>query len=595
MPVITTLLSLLLLLPAPAATTPTMPAASPAATTADEKVLKALDAWLKAYRGGKIDFSSRKDLGKGSISDKFGVMPKGLIGAYTAERELEIMLEQAVALQSAAAAEVVLTVAAIGLDHGKVKYTAEMAPFAVRALAERMAQKLEQPEALAQVRKIALGEARTDAAFGAGPRAAAIRLLGAKKDGSAREVCETQLASKETPLRLAAAEALGLVADEQSAPSLAAALDGEINDIVVSAIVSALRSCCRPHMPSPKADAKTAAVPDSVRRVSAAVGKAIGKTNWRADMDLVKFLHDFAAVEEVPSLIDVLQRFLDKPEQVQSGTLSTLLLYRAHETLVALTGAVYGRDDVPQWRELWAKEKDNLIAARKPPAAAEDDKSSGTAAFCGIPAQGSRILFVVDLSGSMEFPMRPRGTATPGNEPIGQSRLSFAKKQMNKVVSDLPPETKLNIITFNGRPKAKLWNKDMIDASDKNKKKALEYVESWTAVYPPPNQADGGTNMWSGLEAALSVKSLVYGDRYETSVDEVFVLSDGAPSVGEIVDPLEILRLVTETNRFCRVRINTIFISSQDDRDPRALSMSPSELMKRMAEENGGRFAEFKD
>jgi len=58
---------------------------------------------------------------------------------------------------------------------------------------------------------------------------------------------------------------------------------------------------------------------------------------------------------------------------------------------------------------------------------------------------------------------------------------------------------------------------------------------------------------------------------------------------------MEILRLVNEANRFTKIRINTIFITSSDDRDPRELTLSPSELMRRMAQENGGKFVEFKN
>jgi hypothetical protein len=87
---------------------------------------------------------------------------------------------------------------------------------------------------------------------------------------------------------------------------------------------------------------------------------------------------------------------------------------------------------------------------------------------------------------------------------------------------------------------------------------------------------------------------LVYGNHYETVVDELFLLSDGAPSVGEVLDPIEILRLTREINRFKEVRINTVFISSQTPPQVAAqqqnMSLSPKELMRRMARENGGKF-----
>ncbi len=64
-----------------------------------------------------------------------------------------------------------------------------------------------------------------------------------------------------------------------------------------------------------------------------------------------------------------------------------------------------------------------------------------------------------------------------------------------------------------------------------------------------------------------------------------------------MLDPVEILRLVKEANRFAQMRINTIFISSEDPPEERRRQMpmpwmekiKPEELMRRLAEENGGK------
>jgi HEAT repeat protein len=596
------------------ATSPPLPAAiaGPSAPI-DDKALKALQAWLRAYRAGKVDFASKAALRGDIISEKFGVAPKSQVGDFTAERELQSLLEQTAELQTAPAAEAILTVAAIGLDRGKFKYTEAMVPFAVRELGERFAAKLTAAPALDHVRKIASGEEQIDKAFGAGVRAAAIRMLGARKEVAARSLCETQLRAPEQPVRLAAAEALMMVADELSLSALTGALDSETNDAVLGTIVLAVRACARKWLPTvgavesiaaeePKGDgAKPSAAakeptprPDSVTKAAEAAARALGRTDWRADMELVKFLADLRATEATPALIGVLQRFFDHPEQVQSGALSTLLLYRTHETLVTLTGAVFPAEQPTQWREFWDREQQKLLGDERKQAR-PSKAGDKTAAFCGIPAQGSRILFVVDLSGSMEFAMKQLAGEDADDTKGGGTRLAFAKRQMNKVIAEIPAASRMNFITFNGRAEARVWNKDLVEANEKNKKKALEFVDGWTAVYPSPNQRDGGTNMWSGLEAALTVTTRVYGERQETTIDEIFVVSDGAPSVGEILDPIEILRLVNEANRFTKIRINTIFITSKDDRDPRELSLSPSELMRRMAEENGGRFVEFKN
>jgi len=73
----------------------------------------------------------------------------------------------------------------------------------------------------------------------------------------------------------------------------------------------------------------------------------------------------------------------------------------------------------------------------------------------------------------------------------------------------------------------------------------------------------------------------------------MFVLSDGAPSVGDVLDPIEILRLVKECNRFANLRINTVYISSAapPGQGPAPwMTITPEDMMKRMAEQNGGKF-----
>ena len=87
--------------PAPAMLPP-IPCLYARVVPGDEKVLKAIDARLKAYRSGKIAFNNIKDdVSKGGIAEKYGLIPKGVVGTITARRELELLLEQAVALDSA--------------------------------------------------------------------------------------------------------------------------------------------------------------------------------------------------------------------------------------------------------------------------------------------------------------------------------------------------------------------------------------------------------------------------------------------------------------------------------------------------------------
>jgi hypothetical protein len=98
--------------------------------------------------------------------------------------------------------------------------------------------------------------------------------------------------------------------------------------------------------------------------------------------------------------------------------------------------------------------------------------------------------------------------------------------------------------------------------------------------------------LFAGLDGALDIRSALPGDRYASQVDEVLVLSDGAPTVGNIIATEEILRLIGETNRYSRVTIHTVFLGSKvpGARDRVPGDYTPYELMAELAKQNGGKF-----
>lgn len=605
-------LPLLFAAPASAAALPAVPTAAPAEASADDKAIKALDAWVKFYRSGKMDYRSKNNVGKDSFAVKFGVAKTGLT-VPTWAGDLEEILRAVVALDDAAAARAMLDIAAIGIDNGKYEYT--MAPHEVRAAAETAAAKFKGAAALAELAKAARGELKADKGMAVALQTAAVRCLGATKDKGQRAALEAALADPDAVVRASAAEALGMLDDEATAPALTAAIEKDAAHAVVMAAAKALRATFAKHATvadasgtkagdakaveakageaggadgksaEAKAPAKAEPMPPPPAlqaAVRACIG-ALGRTSWRADMELVRFLDDFRSADVVPALIGVLERFAASPADVKSGKLSGLLLAQSHELLVAMTGAVYRADQPAEWRTFWEAEKGKITVAQK--RAPDAKKGPGTAAsgFCGIPVTGTRVVFVVDLSGSMQWPMDEEDGDGKKKRSV---RLDFAKRELKRACDALPVNAQFNLVSFNGNPKSKSWKDDLVPANEKNREGFKKYVDEM--------RADGGTNVWAGMETALKLKSLTYGSRYETSVDEMFVVSDGAPTVGEVLDPLEILRLVSESNRWAGVRINAIFIDSATPPEARQaqpdLSIPPAELMRRMAEQNGGKF-----
>ncbi|HEX5054327.1 MAG TPA: HEAT repeat domain-containing protein [Planctomycetota bacterium] len=592
------------------------PHAASAAGFGDDKAIKALDAWLRLYRAGKIDFRDKQPLRKDSIAAKYGIAPKNGLGNPTWSGDLKMILEAVAQLDTPEAAQALLEVAAIGIDHGRVTYKFEMAPYDVRAMGEEFTARLTTTAAKDEVAKAARGELKVDKDRAVAMRAAGVRCLGLLRDKSYRAAIEAALADTDEIVRVNAAEALANLGDEDGALALVGALERESSDAVLMTAAQSLRLLFAKYLtasPAPEAkedkkpgedkgaapaaaadggkDASPAPAPaaagtppESTRLAVRAAIKALGRTTWRADMALVRLLDDFRSIETVPALIAVLERFRDNPEDVKSGKLSGLLLYQAHELLVGMTGAVFPADQPDKWRELWERDKDKIEVTKKHDR--EGAPRTVASTFCGIPIQGTRVVFVLDLSGSMDWQM---DEVTHDGNKKRSIRLDFAKQELGRAMDSIAPNAQFNLICFNGDEKADVWSKDLMPANEKNRERFRKKVNQLKAL--------GGTNLWAGLEEALKMRSLVYGSHYESNVDEVFILSDGAPSVGEVTDPIEMLRLVQEGNRFANVRINTIFISSamtaEQQRAQPKMSITPQELMKRMAEQNGGIFREL--
>ena len=84
--------------------------------------------------------------------------------------------------------------------------------------------------------------------------------------------------------------------------------------------------------------------------------------------------------------------------------------------------------------------------------------------------------------------------------------------------------------------------------------------------------ADGGTNLYGALEYAFE----------DPDIDTIFVLSDGEPSVGDLIDPQSIRDAVVEMNATRGVVIHTIAIGGSLD------------VLEWLAEDSSGRYRQLR-
>lgn len=208
------------------------------------------------------------------------------------------------------------------------------------------------------------------------------------------------------------------------------------------------------------------------------------------------------------------------------------------------------------WRAWWQKEG----ASFRPVAKRDRDDERGerndrrrggepaptTASYWNLPVTSERVVFVVDASGSM---LQPFGTGDG-------TRLDEAKRQLVRVLTALPNKAKANIVVFSDEAKA--FANDLQTLDDKKKKAASAFAEAI--------QARGPTNVHAGLRMALA----------DGDVDTIFLLTDGQPSSGPVVDQDALLREVAQWNLGRVVRIHTVAIGGR------------SRFLERLAEQSGG-------
>jgi hypothetical protein len=212
--------------------------------------------------------------------------------------------------------------------------------------------------------------------------------------------------------------------------------------------------------------------------------------------------------------------------------------------LARLSGKNHGAD-AAAWAQWWKESKDGFeFPDQLADAPVWELGEGGGADYYGIPIYAERMIFVVDISGSMTGP-----------------RLAAAKRELIKVIQRLYPEAWFNIVVYSSRASA--WQNRMLPATPANKQVAARFVSSLSA--------GGMTASYDALETAF---------RFDT--EAIFFLSDGAPSAGKIVDPRGIIAFVSTANQLRRVSIYTIGIMPGLPESPLAI------FMRTLAEQNFG-------
>jgi Mg-chelatase subunit ChlD len=204
------------------------------------------------------------------------------------------------------------------------------------------------------------------------------------------------------------------------------------------------------------------------------------------------------------------------------------------------------------------------------------DKNAPRVTYHGISTTSSRIVFILDISDSMNDPARTQYLDASGRSQRGTSKRSkfeVAREEMKRAIRALDGKDHFNIVVYNHI--VRKWQDRMVAALPSNKALAIAFLNSL--------EANGGTNIFDALETAFTLGGFGVQDRYYRSeVDTFFLLSDGAPSAGRITDTDEILEEVGRVNRLRKIQIHAIAIGLLADKD----------FLKKLARQNDGQFIE---
>jgi Mg-chelatase subunit ChlD len=249
---------------------------------------------------------------------------------------------------------------------------------------------------------------------------------------------------------------------------------------------------------------------------------------------------------------------------------------RLAEDVAAHLARLTGRDLGPEperWRQFLASAPPDFVeradAARLVPA-----RYAAGIRYHDIASASRRFVLVTDLSSSMETREQRRASSVR-EYAVVQSRLAIAVAEIGRLLSSLDPRHHFDLVTF--RDEARAWRPALVAAEPRVLEDAIEELQRW--------QAGGGTNVQAGLARVFDMaeSALDAPVQRPEDLDTVFLLTDGAPTSGELVAPELLLDWVAERNRHLHLRIHCIALAGD----------APSrDFLRRLAALTGGQYVE---
>lgn len=394
-----------------------------------------------------------------------------------------------------------------------------------------------------------------------------LRALRKAQDPKLRKPLEKLLADKDDSVRIAAARVIGGRGELESLPALQKLIDKTESAEVIAAAVGAM-SALRGTDPEwegellaytghEHSDVRNAALQqlgkDGRTEHMDVLAQALDHPSWSTRYAALLGLAHMRVKAVVPLIIARMPQ--------ETGR----MLHEFADVLFDLTGQPF-RTAVGNWKAWWQRDGaafEVITAAELARRVAEEDerrlKQITNVKFFGIRIVSQRVVFVIDVSGSMNESLRAKYAGESGLT----TRIDVAKRELQKCIDGLDSGALFNVITFAGDVSSWL-DEGVTGSTSKSRDEARQWVERLGA--------GGATNLYDALRKAFD----------DPDVDTIFVLSDGEPTAGVETDQGVIREHVARWNEHRGIVINTISVG---------LDLP---VLKWLAEDSSGKHMEFR-
>ncbi len=523
----------------------------------------AFRAWLQEYRVGAIRLVREGRTDDDAVAHADAVL--GNLAARNTLADAKLLFEAAVVAPSPPG---------VSSSTELVDFQRELQPWRVRAMARRHLCTMTEPNVMPwllsklRARGLRAREPNDDQR----DAAAVLRILAGHPSLEARLELMRAAGAMPDELRVTAVNALARDATIELVPTLLELLrDKEPNARIAAA--NALGAAMQPHVDETLGMAPTGEVLRQRDQVIDQLEKLLVRDKvWQVRSAAAFALAAMRCKPVIPALIRGLDAELKRAKDPWAMDV------RLHQLLEGLTGQTVARGDVAPWQEFWRREGATFAVRPRPKPGEQPKADTRYQRFFDLEITSDRVLFVLDFSGSMAEPVQlaAQGTSAGGGAGERTTKAELVVRELKKLVMALPDGALVNFIVFGDD--VRIWRAEgsrpaLVELDD-------DVRDDLLGNFLDGLRPSGPTNLYGALDAAFDFGGRGLWDKYYgAGFDTLYVISDGAPTVGEVTDKEEIRRRVREQNQLRKITIHCVTFGDRNDTD----------FLEPMAKENGGR------